>query len=321
MADRLRVLVVARWYPAVDDRGAGVFVADHCAALTAAGVEVRVASFEPALLTLGDDATERRLADAWADETARAQPFATPGGWGAPGVPVARSDRLIVGAHLHPIPGVRFGAQAYAAGLDGLVLVAPRNGEPFSTRGFATGRGWARGVSLESAASGQWYGMMASWAFQHVRATHGDSSYTPGYASGHLVELGVVVFPAATTSLRLAFTGELDRRGTDILGGFEWESCNLLDQGCEFAGSPLHDSRNPGSTPLPDYFRLDLGVRKHWHIEVGGRDVELGMFGTVTNLFGRRNVLAFATDLASGKRTVIAMRPLAPLVVGLDWRF
>jgi len=242
-------------------------------------------------------------------------------GTGAPGVPVARSDRLIVGAHLHPIPGVRFGAQAYAAGLDGLVLVAPRNGEPFSTRGFATGRGWARGLSLESAASGQWYGMMASWAFQHVRATHGDSSYTPGYASGHLVELGVVVFPAATTSLRLAFTGELDRRGTDILGGFEWESCNLLDQGCEFAGSPLHDSRNPGSTPLPDYFRLDLGVRKHWHIEVGGRDVELGMFGTVTNLFGRRNVLAFATDLASGKRTVIAMRPLAPLVVGLDWRF
>jgi hypothetical protein len=242
-------------------------------------------------------------------------------GIGAPGVPVARSDRLVLGADVHPLPGIRFGAQAYVAGFDGLLLVAPRNGEPFTTRGFVAGRGSARGISLEAAASGQWYGAIASWGLQRVRATYGGSSYTPGYASGHLVELGVIVFPAATTSLRLGFTGELDRRSTGILGGFEWESCNLLDQGCEFAGSPVHDSRSPGGTRLPDYFRLDLGVRKHWHLEVGGRDVELGAFGTVTNLFGRRNVLAFATDPSTGRRTVIAMRPLAPLVVGLDWRF
>ena len=242
-------------------------------------------------------------------------------GTGAPGVPAARSDRLVVGANVHPLPGIRFGAQAYVAGFDGLLLVAPRNGELFTTRGFAAGRGSARGISLEAAASGQWYGAIASWELQRVRATYGDSSYTPGYASGHLLELGVIVFPAATTSLRLGFTGELDRRSTGILGDFEWESCNLLDQGCEFAGSPVHDSRSPGRTRLPNYFRLDLGLRKHWHLEVGGRDVELGAFGTVTNLFGRRNVLAFATDPSTGKRTVIAMRPLAPLVVGLDWRF
>jgi hypothetical protein len=242
-------------------------------------------------------------------------------GTGAPGVPVARSDRLVVGADVRPLPGIRFGAQAYATGFDGLLLVAPRSGEPFTTRGFAEGRGSARGISVEAAASGQRYGAMASWGLQRVRATHGDSSYTPGYASGHVVELGVIVFPAATTSLRLGFTGELDRRGTGILGGFEWESCNLLDQGCEFAGSPVHDSRSPGRTRLPDYFRLDLGLRKHWHLEVGGRDVELGLFGTVTNLFGRRNVLAFATDPSTGERTVVEMRPLAPLVVGLDWRF
>jgi hypothetical protein len=242
-------------------------------------------------------------------------------GTGAPGVPVARSDRVVLGADVRAFPGIRFGAQAYATGFDGLLLVAPRNGEPFSTRGFAAGRGSAKGISVEAAASGQWYGAIASWGLQRVRATYGDSSYTPGYASGHVVEIGVIVFPAATTSLRLGFTGELDRRGTGILGGFEWESCNLLDQGCEFAGSPEHDSRSPGSTRLPNYFRLDLGLRKHWHVEVGGRDVELGLFGTVTNLFGRRNVLAFATDPSTGKRTVIEMRPLAPLVVGLDWRF
>jgi hypothetical protein len=242
-------------------------------------------------------------------------------GTGAPGVPVARSDRVIVGAELRPIPGFRFGAQAYSTQFGGLLLVAPRSGEPFTTKDFAAGRGSATGVSVEAAANGPWYGAIASWALQRVRATYGDSSYTPGYGSGHLVELGVIVFPAATTSLRLGFTGELARRGTGILGAFEWESCNLLDQGCEFAGSPVHDSRSPGAIRLPDYFRLDLGLRKHWHVGVGGRDVELGLFGTVTNLLGHRNVLAVAVDPSTGKRTVIEMRPLAPLVLGLDWRF
>jgi hypothetical protein len=72
---------------------------------------------------------------------------------------------------------------------------------------------------------------------------------------------------------------------------------------------------------LPAYFRLDLGLRKHWHLEVAGRDVEWALFGTVTNLLGRRNVLAVATDPVTGEKTEIEMRPLAPLVVGLDWRF
>ncbi|HEX6669958.1 MAG TPA: TonB-dependent receptor [Gemmatimonadales bacterium] len=242
-------------------------------------------------------------------------------GIGAPGVPVARSDRVALAADLRPLPGVRFGAQAYVAGFDGLVLVAPRTGEPFATDGFALGRGSSRGVSVELAVSGARYGISASYGLQRVRTTYGDSSYVPGHGTGHLVELGMIVFPTPTASVRLGLTGARGRRGTGLLGAFEWESCNLLDQGCEFAGTPTHDSRHPGGTPLPDYLRLDLGVRKHWHLELGGQDIELGLFGTVTNLFGHRNVLAIATDPATGERSAIEMRPLAPLVVGLDWRF
>jgi hypothetical protein len=131
----------------------------------------------------------------------------------------------------------------------------------------------------------------------------------------------VIVFPAPTASIRLGLTGAIGRRGSGVLGAFEWESCNLLDQGCEFGGSPTHDTGRLGATRLPAYFRLDLGLRKHWHLEVAGRDVELALFGTVTNLLGRRNVLAVATDPVTGRKTEIEMRPLAPLVVGLDWRF
>lgn len=242
-------------------------------------------------------------------------------GAGAPGVPVARSDRAVVGAELLARPGVRLGAQAYLSDLDGLLLVAPRAGLPFATGGFITGAGTSGGVSLEAAVSGARYGLTASYGWQRVRVAYGDSSYAPAYGTSHLIETGVIVFPTPTASIRLGLSGAMGRRGTGVLGAFEWESCNLLDQGCEFGGSPAHDTSRLGATRLPAYCRLDLGLRKHWHLEVARRDVELALFGTVTNLLGRRNVLAVVTDPATGERSEIEMRPLAPLVVGLDWRF
>jgi hypothetical protein len=105
-----------------------------------------------------------------------------------------------------------------------------------------------------------------------------------------------------------------------VIGDVEWEACNLLDRGCEFGGSPRSDGRL-GQTQLPAYLRLDLGLRHHWHLNLAGKDVMLALYGTVTNLLGRSNVLTVATDPASGRRTDIEMRPRAPLVIGIDWRF
>jgi len=242
-------------------------------------------------------------------------------GAGAPDVPVARSDRAVVGAELLARAGLRVGAQAYASDFHGLLLVAPRAGTPFASGGFVTGAGSSRGLSVDAAVSGARYGVTASYGWQRVRLAYGDSSYAPGYGTSHLIETGVIVFPTPTASIRLGLAGAVGRRGTGVLGAFEWEACNLLDQGCEFAGSPTHDTSRLGGTRLPSYLRLDLGLRKHWHLELGGRDVELALFGTMTNLLGRRNVLAVTTDPVTGKRSEIEMRPLAPLVVGLDWRF
>ncbi len=242
-------------------------------------------------------------------------------GGGGSGVPVGRSDRAVVGVDLFARSGLRMGAQVFAGDFGGLLLVAPRARMPFVSRGFVTGGGRSAGVALDAAVSGARYGVTASYGWQRVRLTYGDSSYAPGYGTSHLIETGVIVFPTPTASIRLGLSGAVGRRGTGVLGSFDWESCNLLDQGCEFAGSPTHDASHPGATGLPSYFRLDLGLRKHWHLELAHRDVELALFGTVTNLLGRRNVLAVATDPATGRRTEIEMRPLAPLVFGLDWRF
>ena len=139
----------------------------------------------------------------------------------------------------------------------GLVLVAPRAASPFANGAFVTGSGSARGLSLDAAMSGSRYGVTASYGWQRVRLAYGDSSFAPGYGTSHLVEAGLVVFPASTMSIRLGLAGALGRRGSGLLGAFEWESCNLLDQGCEFVGSPGHDTGSLGRVRLPSYLRLD----------------------------------------------------------------
>jgi hypothetical protein len=131
----------------------------------------------------------------------------------------------------------------------------------------------------------------------------------------------VIVFPSATTSLRLGATSVLGRRTTTATGGLEWEACNLLDRGCEFGGSPEYTGDPLGGTSLPAYLRVDLGVRKHWHVQLAGRDAMVALFGTLTNVLNRSNVLTYVRNPATGERVPVEMRPLAPLVVGLDWRF
>jgi hypothetical protein len=165
------------------------------------------------------------------------------------------------------------------------------------------------------------YAVVASYGLERVRLQYGDSSYVPESAATHRLEGGVTYFPLATVSIRLGATATFGRRTTTAIGNIEWEACNLLDQGCEFGGSPHYVGQPLGATKLPTYVRIDVGVRKHWHVGVGGRDAQVGLFGSLTNLLGRKNVLTYAEDPSTGEINAIDMRPRAPLVVGLDWRF
>ncbi len=242
-------------------------------------------------------------------------------GTGAPGVPTARSDLAAIAAEYRPASGVRIGAQAYHRAFGGLLLVAPREGGPFGTDSFTVGSGDATGVSVEAGVSEARFGVLGSYGIQRVRLTYPGASYTPTHGTTHLLEGGAIVFPGTTWSVRLGATAAFGRRTTSVAGGFEWEACNLLDQGCEFSGSPSHDGQPLGGTTLPAYFRVDLGVRKHWHLQLGRRDAMVALFGTITNLFNHGNVLTFTRDPATGERQPVEMRPFAPLLVGLDWRF
>lgn len=242
-------------------------------------------------------------------------------GAGSNGVPVAQSDLGTLGLEFRRRGNLRVGLHTYARGFQGVALVAPRDAGPYARQSVTVGTGNAYGLVLETALSGTRYGFVGSYGLQHVHLEFGDSTYVPDQGVTHALDAGFVVFPAASFSVRLGLSSRLGRRGTAIEGSFEWEACNLMDRGCEFSGSPSGRAEPLGATRLPAYHRIDLGVRKQWRVNLAGRQGELALFGTVTNLLGRKNVLTFTEDPSDGRRRPIEMRPLSPLVLGIDWRY
>jgi hypothetical protein len=238
---------------------------------------------------------------------------------GEDGVPVATSRIGILAAEHRPAAWLRVAAQVYARDFTGLALVAPRSTDPFATTGFVEGGGRAFGAAFEAGATSARLGLVASYGYQDVRLDDSGDGYVPGYGAAHALEAGVTLVPARGYSVRLGYESIMGRRGTSALGDLEYEAVNLLDRGGEFGGSP--SSGALGATPLPAYHRLDLGVRKSWPTRLADRDGVLAVFGTVSNLMSRSNVLTFTVDPATGASEPITMRPLSPVVVGIDWQF
>ncbi len=236
------------------------------------------------------------------------------------GVPVARSDHARIEAEYRASERWRLAASAYDRTFDGLLLVAPRESLPFATHAsaFTTGRGRARGASVDASFRAHTVALTARYSAQAVRWDTDAVSYTPAHGAVHHAECGISVFPSTTSSIRLGVVGEFGRRATAVAGGFEWEACNLLDRGCEFGGDP-RSARDLGGLTLPSYTRVDCSVRKAWRVTRSG--AELAAFGTATNILGRSNILTYVHDSAQGPLRGIEMRPRAPLVVGVDWRY
>ncbi len=239
---------------------------------------------------------------------------------GSAGVPIARADEVSVRAVYRPLPGLSVGGRAYARRLGSVAFIAAGTGSLFSSGPLEIGSASVQGLSVDVAVSGSRVGVMADYGFQKVRNRAPERTYVPWYAPTHRVQLGMVFHPSPTTSLRLASAGAWGRRATAIVGSVEWEACNLADNGCELAGAALHGEGLGETRPGP-YIRTDLGLRKHWHLGLGGRDAMLALHGTLVNVLNRRNTLNFAIDPLTGSVSPIDMLSLSPLVVGVELAF
>ncbi len=236
-------------------------------------------------------------------------------------VPVARGDQGVMALEIEVRPGAMLRASGYHKKSTGLALVSTSVGDPFSGGTFDVGSSRSSGLSVEGEINHARFSATAGYGWQRLRVRTAEVEYTPEFGHAHTLTLGLVSHLTASTTLQLGFLSNLGRHATPLEGDLEFESCNFLDQGCEFGGTPLHRAVDVGTLSLPSYSRVDLGIRKHWHISVGGADRSVGFFGTLTNLLGRDNVLNFVINEDSGERTPIFLRPFAPLVVGLEWTF
>jgi CarboxypepD_reg-like domain len=244
-------------------------------------------------------------------------------GAGSSGVPVARSTQLSFTANLRASATTHFVASAYQRRLSGLVAVPAITAQPFVVDLIAipsaVGSADAHGASVEAAVATPRIALIVRYGWNDIRYRANAVQYTPEHSARHQLESGVTFAISQRTELRIGAAAIAGRRATPIIGAVEWEACNLLDRGCEFSGTPTAASSALGSVRLPHYLRTDASVRRRWEFMSRGRRVELAAFGTLTNVLGRANVLNYASDGLSPR--ALEMRPRAPLVVGIDWRF
>ena len=240
---------------------------------------------------------------------------------GKSGIPVARTDEGILAAQYEPIAGLRVAAQGYVRSLHDVVLVAPQSVDPFATGQFAIGSGVARGFAINLARATARYTAFASYGRQFVRYRDLSQRYVPDFGATDLADAAISVNASQTLSVRAGMSGRFGRRITPLATPFEWESCNVADRGCEFAGSPRTTGDSLGVTAVPGYVRFDIGIRSRWRLRIAGRTTELAVFGTLTNVFARTNMLTLAPDPITGARAPVTLRSRVPLVIGVDWSF
>ncbi len=241
---------------------------------------------------------------------------------GADGVPVAKADQFTVAIESQLALGVRVGLEAFARGQSGLVLVAPSTGHPFAVEEFSVGSAEILGVGVDVEMKRARYRALASYGFASVdNEALVIGEYRPGFAIRHSITTAVTYYPAAQLELRSSLRADIGRPTTFMEGPFVWEACSILEGGCEAEGSPQRTSGPLGGDRLPPYVRLDLGVRKHWHSRIFGRDGVIAAFATLSNLLGKRNVLGYVSDSDTGELSRLPMRPFSPLTAGLEWQF
>jgi Carboxypeptidase regulatory-like domain/TonB-dependent Receptor Plug Domain len=238
-------------------------------------------------------------------------------------IPVARSDHVSLSTTWRPTTGLSLSALGYTRAMTGVLAAAATTADPFAAvaelqvHSGAAVR--AHGLSANANYISPRVSVTALYGWNDVEYRVNAQRYQPEYNARHMIDAGVRFAPTATSEVKIGAALAFGRRTTPINGAVEWEACNLIDRGCEFTGSPASSPGALGETVLPRYMRADVSIRKHWRISARQRGAELAVFGTLTNVFGRTNVLNYTRGDQS--RTALEMRPRAPLVLGMDWRF
>ena len=237
---------------------------------------------------------------------------------GVPRVPIARSDELAASTTILLDDHTSLDLDWYARALHGLVLVAPVTGEPFATSDFVvgSGRAWGAGASLERHLDR--LSLQGAWSFGRVTRRTAGSTYRPAFAPGQSASIAAAYRLGARTRIRSAIWASSGRLTTPLADEVGWDTRDAFSGARELSGTPEHAAGPIGGATLPNYLRIDFGVRHAVPLRRLG--VTLTGFADVNNALARENVATYVMPGASPSRHPLVMLP-ASVVVGLEWKY
>lgn len=234
------------------------------------------------------------------------------------GVPVASSDELAATAAVALGARTRLVIDSYARRLRGLVLVAPATSAPFAMRGFAVGSGaaWGAGLSIDRRLNRLM--LQGSYALGTVTRRAGDVLYHPAFAPSQTASLALGYRLRERTAWRTALWAASGRPTTPLADNVGWDARDAFTGARELSGTPEHTAGALNGTRLPDFVRLDVGLR-HTLAVWRGRGALTGS-ASVSDALGRKNVAGYVAAPAGGARRPLVMLPPS-LRLGLAWGY
>jgi hypothetical protein len=241
--------------------------------------------------------------------------FDLPVAAGAGRLPVARADQLEAFAGRQLGRGLDLGLTAYLRHTDGLALGAASTRDFFPGDSVVIGRGEASGVTgTLTLARGAFSGRASVTVARDVRSA-GPIRYDAGYGNGTSLGVDLGYRFLRDTRLQLRFRGGAHEPASIVEPGFDYQP---IQEG-ELAGTPINLPGDINSARLPGYARVDLGVRRDWHLPGVGRGSVLTTALSLTNALDRANILGLVARPDGGLRTIRGVPRNLQFEVG--WRF
>ena len=185
-------------------------------------------------------------------------------------LPIARADQLeaMAGRRLGPFD---LSVTGYLRRTRGLALGSVSTAGLFPADSVVVGRGYASGViGALAVEQGRVAGRAVVTVARDVRAS-GLTRYDAGYGQGTSIALDLGYRFLRDTRLLLQFRAGAHQPTSVVSPGFEWQPSQMLSESGELAGTPENRPGALNATNLPDYARLDLGLRRTWHVPGTGR--------------------------------------------------
>jgi hypothetical protein len=245
--------------------------------------------------------------------------FDAPVAGGTGPLPIACADQLEAMAGRRLGSGLDLSVTGYVRRTNGIALGSVYTPGLFPADSVAVGRGYASGViAALDLERGALSGRAAVTVARDIRTT-GTTRYDASYGQGTSLTLDLGYRFLQDTRLLLQFRGGARQPASIVAPGFEWQPYQPFLASGELAGTPENLPGGVNAARLPDYARLDLGLRRTWHLPGLGPSTALMTAVSVDNVLGRRNALGFVARPDGSMRLLPGLRRGVTFEVG--WSF